>query len=80
MDLAHEVKEKISGHVTKRDITHAAKRVVDLKEKLASEQHELRKIQHAANSAENALDLTDYEDLKVIFNGKRLTHFETILY
>uniref|UniRef100_A0A914UIK0 Uncharacterized protein n=1 Tax=Plectus sambesii TaxID=2011161 RepID=A0A914UIK0_9BILA len=64
MELAQDVKEKITGHVTDKDIANAAQKVADLKAELANEQHQMKEIQLAAQLAEQSHNLHEYEALK----------------
>jgi len=64
MEFAHEVKEKIIGHVTDHDIEKAAERVAALKNKLMYEQHETREILVQAAIAQRAHNLEEYQLLK----------------
>uniref|UniRef100_A0A914VLL1 Uncharacterized protein n=1 Tax=Plectus sambesii TaxID=2011161 RepID=A0A914VLL1_9BILA len=64
MELAHEVKVKITGHITDKDVATAAKNVAHLQAKLADEQHQMRELESEAERAEKALELDEYDELK----------------
>uniref|UniRef100_A0A914XLP1 Uncharacterized protein n=1 Tax=Plectus sambesii TaxID=2011161 RepID=A0A914XLP1_9BILA len=64
MEFAHEVKEKLIGHVTDNEIEKAAERVTALKNRLMYEQYETRDLQEQINQAEKAQNLGEYKQLK----------------